>query len=162
MKHVILSAAIVVGLAAQGHANEQLAQSIGVEVGVYTSSELVQMQAALADNNQALFNHLQSSFNGQDVVTTGGGISDGHAQFAASLGLDPGTYTASELIQIRTARENGDAATERFLTGSAEEIISTQSGGISAGARQLATTLGVDPADYTLSELTRMYISAYD
>lgn len=162
MKTLLLSSALILSVAVQAQAGDQLALSASVEPGQYTTSQLVQLMAAEADDNTALYNHLIEEFDTNVVSTQSGGISAGHQQLAASLGVSANDFSLSELVQLRSARDNDDASMERFIMSVAGDVISTQSGGISGGQAQLAASLGVNPADYSLSELTRMYIDAHD
>lgn len=162
MKTLLLSTAIILGVAVQAQANDQLAHSVGVEPGQYTTAQLVQLMTAQTDDNTALFNHLLDEFDSNVISTQSGGISAGHRQLAASLGVDPTDFSVAELVQLRVAREDGDAIAERAIMANGGDVISTQSGGITGGQRQLAASLGVDPADYTVNELAGMYIDAHD
>lgn len=163
MKTILLSTAIILGIVAQAQANDQLARSLGMEPGQYTSAELVQLSAAQADNNTALFNHLLEEFNGTAAVSAqNGGITDGHRQLAASLGVNATDFTMSELVQLRAAREDGDSSAERYIMSNSGTATPSRSGGVTAGHRQVAASLGVDPEDYTMEELTGMFIGAHD
>ena len=70
MKLFAATAAIAVALSAPAFANDQLAASLGVEPGVYTTSELAALRNAKEnDDHQAYRNLLRSN---ESVMTSGG------------------------------------------------------------------------------------------
>ncbi|QBY01859.1 hypothetical protein E2K80_14930 [Rhodophyticola sp. CCM32] len=84
------------------------------------------------------------------------------AQLAASVGVEPGVYTTSELIQLSNALADDDAITVNHILRDGRETVSTQNSVTNQGDQQLAAFLGVNAADYTTAELTAMYIDAVD
>ena len=85
-------------------------------------------------------------------------------QLAASVGVEPGRYTLTELVELKAAMDDDDATRIAFLTRDRRALTSTQSidpapsqgTGISPGQRQLARSMGVDPAEYSAAELAAM------
>ncbi len=155
MKRLALTTAIAVGLAIPAAAsNEQLAASIGVEPGQYTLAELVALQAAIDDNDQQLIRAIQE---GRVETATAADVTPGQAELAQSLGVDPSEYTLAELAQLRDARATGNAGLEaQVLEGDAGAVSGS---GITDGHAQIAASLGLDPADYSFSELVRIKAS---
>lgn len=162
MRLLILSTAIGLTLVAQASANDQLALSMGMEPGVYSTTELLQLQAALDDNNQILFQHLMTEFSDASAHDRAGTTTTSPSvqQLANSIGVPPDQFTLSELLQLHTAIQESDTNTVAFiLNGGSEAPVD---GSYSQGHLQLAREMGVDPADYTVSELANMFIGAYD
>ncbi|MFQ6549304.1 hypothetical protein AADZ90_015200 [Aestuariibius sp. 2305UL40-4] len=77
-------------------------------------------------------------------------------QLAAQLGLDAGSYSVAELIEIRAALESEERTQSDFYINERSSVVSTQSVGITAGHSQLAAQLGLDPSAYTVSELVQI------
>ncbi|MCA8881971.1 MAG: hypothetical protein KDA73_18910 [Rhodobacteraceae bacterium] len=97
MKHVALVSAIVLGLAAPAFANDQIAQSLGVQPGQYSQIELARLKAAKDFGDQEKFADLMKLFSGDSVSTQSAGTSQGHNQIAATLRVEPGAYSDEEL-----------------------------------------------------------------
>ncbi|MDJ1015799.1 MAG: hypothetical protein QNJ35_04730 [Paracoccaceae bacterium] len=169
MKLIALTTALAVAAAAPAFANnDQLARSLGVEPGVLTTSQLVQIKSAIEsddDNGNRYAKALIERFTGGVVSTMSTGVSAGHAQLAAQFGVDPADVSASELAVIKGAVESEndsgnrqvDALIERFTGG----VVSTMSSGISTGHAQLAASLDLDPNEYSVAELAAIKF-AYD
>ena len=81
------------------------------------------------------------------------GQSAGYAQLTASLGVDAGQYTLSELVQIK-ANQDDDTRPRIVIGGDDAASVSTRGG--TAGYAQLAASLGVEAGVYTLSELVQI------
>lgn len=83
-------------------------------------------------------------------------------QLARSLGVQPGTLTTSELIMLRTAREEDDhQRIDLLMDRSAADGRSTssRSAATTPGSDQLARSLGVAPGHYTTAELQMMRVA---
>ena len=80
MTRTLIAALAAATFAAPALANDQLARSLGVEPGVYTTAELIQLKdaAEVSDNEGTVFFGDGFAFN----------ASNGAAQLAASLGVD--------------------------------------------------------------------------
>jgi hypothetical protein len=83
-------------------------------------------------------------------------VSPGHAQLAAQAQVDAADYTTAEILAILDARSEGDAAGENFVLSYANRAEANAAEVVKVGEKQIAASLGVDPADYTLAELTKM------
>lgn len=146
-----LTTALILSAAAPAFASDQLARSLGLEAGVFTTSQLVQLKAAYdgADEGNGHFDTLVERFS-SDAVSTSNGITEGQRQIAEQVGVNPADYTLAELVAIRNSYEDGE-----YTIPSTGDVVST-SNGISAGHAQLAAKLGVDAADYTVAELAAL------
>ncbi|MFQ6548007.1 hypothetical protein AADZ90_008605 [Aestuariibius sp. 2305UL40-4] len=152
MFKILLPAAVAALIAAPALASDQLAAQLGVAPGTYSTSELIQLSRAVQDNDHQ---RIRQITGGAVPSTQSVGISAGHAQLAAQLGVDPASYSVNELIVLRRALEDNDSVTVNRLTGGSDAIVSTRNTP-GAGHMQLAAQLGVDPMAYTTAELTRM------
>lgn len=161
MKTLIASAAILAALSGAALASSpvagvnagdaQLALTAGVEPGRYSRAELIRIIDAKRDNDQTA---VQYYLSGANRASSAGNDSAGAVQLALSAGVEPGVYTVAELIQIIDAkRENDEERLNFILSGTNRQ---GESEGISAGKAQLAATLGVNAADYTLAELVAL------
>ena len=113
MKALILTTAIAIGFAAPSFANDQLARSLGVEPGQFTTAQLFALDRALEDDDYDAAEH---------ILQGGGnirGVSSAGARFAA-----------------QHLEEDEDGPVGRFVQGrrGGNEIISTQSFGDTATA----------------------------
>ncbi|MBL9060670.1 MAG: hypothetical protein JNK88_11685 [Mangrovicoccus sp.] len=153
MKHLVLTTAVALGLAAPAFAADQIAGHLNVAPGQYSQTELARLKAAQNAGDAEQVAALKVLFDGTGVSTQSVGVEPGHAQLAANLGLDPNAYTTAELARIKAARNDGDgaqvAALESLYAG---ETVSTQSAGVNGGQRQLAARAGVDPETTSLQE----------
>lgn len=72
-----------------------------------------------------------------------------------------GSNTTQQTMIVVAKALTGDSVDDRLRLGDAE-IVTRNSGTLSAGHRQLARNMGVNAADYSLAELSAMYIGEYD
>lgn len=95
-----LGAALAVTLALPAVANDaQLAASLGVEPGAYTTAELIQLSNAMSDDNAIAIRHILQ--DGPETVSTQNrSANGGNAQLAAYLGVNPADYTTAELAAM--------------------------------------------------------------
>ncbi|MFP1645801.1 hypothetical protein [Pontitalea aquivivens] len=84
------------------------------------------------------------------------GISAGHAQFAALLGVDPQAYSLAELSALDAALSDNDSTRAAYIQSHENREQHGGVGTVSAGKAQLAAGLGVNPADYSLAELSAL------
>jgi hypothetical protein len=156
MKRIALTTAIALGLAAPALANDQLANKAGVESGVYSNSELVQIIDAQGDGNwsrvRAVEGRTAAAYDDDNRTSAG------HLQLARSAGVNPSDYPTSDVVALRAARTNGDYTTARFIETSSSDSVagstmSSKSARQAQGHVQLARSLGVNPADFTTNEL---------
>ncbi len=136
MNRIVLTTALVLSLAAPAFASDQLAQQLNVEPGTYTTAELVALRSAIETDNHAAANAIRSNPGGFDNV-------------------DDATVQANAL---RSAEQDDEHATANFLrkTGGSDTFTVSTKSGVSAGQAQLAASLGVDAADYSLAELVKL------
>jgi hypothetical protein len=147
-----LAAILFAGAASAASVNQgqaQLAAQLGVPADQYTLSELTLLASERVEDGYGLTD------NAPGLVDTSvsGGYNAGKAQLAAQLGLNANDYTLSELTKIDAHRtEYGvnktEARTPSFTASAANPN--------NAGKLQLAAQLRVDPANYTLAELTKI------
>lgn len=144
MNRIVLTTALILAAAAPAFANDQLAASIGVEPGVYSTAELVAIKSSY------------DTETGYVLPAPAGGVAMTD-QLAASIGVDAGRFSVSELAAIKSSydTENG------FNLPAEGGIVSTQSVGISAGHQQLAANLGLNAGDFSVAELAAIK-GAYD
>jgi hypothetical protein len=160
MKRIVITTALALAIAAPAFANDQLARSLGVEPGAYTTAELATLKG-LGESGDSLDREtatVLASLFSRGVVSTQSVGASGNAQLAQNLGVNAGDFTTAELATIKgitEQRATDDAFALSDLIGrGADGVVSTQSvGGISAGHAQIARNLGLDPADYSLAEL---------
>ena len=87
---------------------------------------------------------------------------DSSGQLAKLAGVAPGTYSASELALIIDANKNKNAQYKAYILSGANRVASAEAAVVTPGEVQLAASLGVDPAQYTLAELISMTVSLTD
>lgn len=157
-----LSAIVALTLAAPAFANpgtDQLALSLGVKPGTLTLSELVQLDSAMRDDDQAAVDFILSRANGASTRSQpfDGSVSAGEAQIAAIAGVAPGSLSTADMIALIDARRDNDKEAVAFiLSGSDNNGASTNRGVVTPGKAQLAAALGLDPAAYTTAELAAL------
>jgi hypothetical protein len=158
-----LSTVVALTIAAPAFANpgtDQLALSLGVQPGTMSLSELVQLDTAVRDNDQAAVNFILSKANGASTRSQAfdGSVNAGEAQIAAQAGVKPGTLSTPDMIAlIEAKRTNDDQAVKFILSGSNDNGAESNTGSVTPGKAQLAAALGVDPAAYTTADLWAMY-----
>jgi len=150
MKTLIASAALALAFTAPAFANDQLAASLGVDAGQYTLSELAQIKAAQESDDNIGF----PVFSKNDTSFSTRGVSAGYVQLAASLGVEPGQYTLSQLAQIKANQDSDDSVI--FVVSSKNDVAVSTRNTIFAGHAQLAASLGVDAGEYSLTDIARM------
>ena len=164
LKSILTPALIALTLAGSGAAfaaspssDAQLAASAGVSVGEYTAAELQSIIDARRDNNLSALNYYLSGANRSDNAQ-----GDASGQLANLAGVAPGTYSASELALIIEARKNNDAEQAAFILSGNNRNTAADAAAVTPGEAQIAAALGLDPAQYTLSELTQLWAAAND
>lgn len=141
----------------------QLARIAGVEPGVYSTAQLIRLDQARQDNDAETVRFILASPEGTLAATRAdtsaaslgdSAVSAGAAQFALILGVEPGAYSLDDLTRLDRARHDNDAETERAILSGA--LDRPESAIVTPGKAQLAASLGVDPAAYTLAELSAL------
>jgi len=161
MKRLVLTTAIVLGLAAPALADDQIARNLGVEPGQYSQSELARLKAVQDSKDSGEYDRfaaLERKFAGDAVSTQSVGVEPGEAQLAANLGLDPNDFTLAELVRIKAAKNAGEYdEVAQYISMYAGETVSTQSAGGNGGQRQIAARAGIDPDTHSLTETVIAY-----
>lgn len=161
MKSLLASAAVLAALSGAALASSpvpgvtagdaQLALTAGVEPGRYSRAELIRIIEAKRDNDNTAVQYYLSGANRGSAPAND---SAGAVQLALTAGVEPGVYSVAELIQIIEAKRENDTELLNFILSG--ENRQGERAGISPGKAQLAATLGVNAADYTLAELVSM------
>jgi hypothetical protein len=136
-------------------AAEQLAAKLHLNADAYSLTELNQIDQALRDGDAQAANYY---IKGENRVALPTAVTPGRAQIAAQLGLDPANYTLAELSVIDSARKANNAELAAFYTSGRNRDVAGGVGVVSPGKVQLAASLGVNPADYSLTQLAAMYL----
>lgn len=130
----------------------QQSNLLGVAPGSLTATELSQLAEAKRDNDTS---RIDAILSGARVSKSSMGAASGNAgiaQIEAQLRVAPGQFSATELSRLTEARRSGDTTTEAAILSGATRAVS-DAASLNAGKVQLAAQLGVNPADYTLSQL---------
>ncbi|WP_071674298.1 hypothetical protein [Nioella nitratireducens] len=123
MKSIVLATAVVASLAAPAFASEQLAQSVGVQPGQYTTAELIRLEDAIQRND-----HQTIAF----IMNGGGNPTDPSVAYNARL---------------RQAVEDQDPQMVAFLQNSGTEVISSQGRGENPVAQQIFARIAAESAE---------------
>jgi hypothetical protein len=155
LKSILTPALIALSLAGVASAGEvssdaQLAGAAGVAANQYTAAELQNIINARRDNDQTAVNFYISH---ADRAEAHGDAGD---QLAKLAGVAPGKYSASELQLIINAQAKNDLDDVSAILSGASRVSVDGTGTVSAGKAQLAAALGLNPADYTLAQLTAL------
>lgn len=89
----------------------------------------------------------------------------GTDQLARQLGVAPGAYTVSQLMQLQSAKDDNDSTRFNFIlsqSGVEASRNSSDIGSVNAGAAQIAAQLGVSASAYSLSDLVRLQNAVRD
>lgn len=116
MKRIVLTTAIVLGLAAPAFAASQLERTVGADTGAYTLSQLVELKFAadehgggsrvvIADN---------SGISTKGVFTTGAAT-----QLEKSLNVAAGSVSVSDLVDLHSAADLNGEGSRVYLGNSA-------------------------------------------
>ena len=140
--------------------SDQLALNLGVAPGVYSDSQLAQLTNAYAqtDNQRVAFilANPAGDIASRAALTIDSGSTSG--QLEANLGVQGAGFTINELAMLKAANDGNDRLTTNYILTGANRSMTTISdtGSVSPGKAQLAANLGVNPADYTTSELAML------
>lgn len=154
---VLISAAAIGAAAANtaGSGKDQLARSLGVDASQFTVAQLVQLNEAKRANDAEAWNFIISQAAG--AVSASDPAAVGNVQRAKALGVEPGHFTSAELSQLEVAKRNGDTEVWNFIVSGQNRKVAAGPEVVTPGKAQLAASLGVNAADYTLAELGAMY-----
>lgn len=150
MTRTLIAAALAASLAAPAFASDNLAASLGVEPGVYTTSQLVQLKAAKADDDHSRIRQI--------VAEAEAGGFNGAADFSqVAGGIDAEGLSASNVVALKAAIDEDDADRIFGLRNGADvasnTTFSTRGGPV---AEQLSRSVGVAPGALTNAELVQL------
>lgn len=85
-------------------------------------------------------------------------VNPGTAQLAYQLGVEPGRYSLTELVQLEQAKRDQDVQAIAQILGQSGASASSKSAvGVSGeGKAQIEAQLGVEPGRFTLAELSQI------
>lgn len=138
-----------------------LARSVGVEPGIYSVDQLVQLKG-LDDGDIATRNFIldNPAGTGADVSSKSMiGGSAGAGQLAASVGVAPGVYSVDQLVAL-AGLDDGDIAQRSYIldnpAGAGADVSSKSVIGGGARADKLAASVGVEPGLYSVAQLVAL------
>jgi hypothetical protein len=140
MKNLFLTTAVALSLAAPAFASDQLALSLGVEPGVYTTAELADLSRAYEENDQTRINFILSGGSNLDAAT----IERRGTVQAIGLAIEQGDYTHAQNLRANLSTPSDGTLSSR---GTAD---------LPAYLVNVANTLNVNAADFTVGELTAL------
>jgi hypothetical protein len=161
-KSLFAAAAVLAAIAAPamaqsvtpGHA--LLAAAAGVDAADYSLGQIVRLNQAVREGDATTVNFILSNPQ-SDVVAAARNnpnfVTDGELQLAAKSGVEATGYTLGELVRLNEAVRDGDALTFGYVRSGANRATPADAATVTPAEAQLAASLGVDPAEYTLSEL---------
>ena len=162
----VLATALTAGVVSAQTVNPgvaQLAASVGVSASAFTPTQLIRLEQAQRDNDQQTIDFILSQANGSvSRSDKGATLSAGDVQLSRIAGVEPGLYSTSELVRLIDAQRDNDSELVRFITSGADRQSADAASSVSPGEAQLAAILGVNPADYTLAELSQLYAASID
>lgn len=157
VKTTLSALALAVALPFAGAANagnDQLAKIAGVEPGVYTTAELIQIDRARKDNDDQRLNYYLSGENRVSRASSYSSVSPGTKQLAAIAGVSGEGYTTSTLIELIDAQRENDDQKIAFIKARANgEISDLDPNATSPGKEQLAAILGMDATTSSYADL---------
>ncbi len=131
----------------------QLAASAGVEPGVYTTAQMIQVIEARREGDEAQVAFVLSKPS--PVIT--------RADFTAAIPSAVfNDLTVAEEVQLQEARRENDHAREIFILTHSNRRAPLPASAVTPGEAQLAAIVGVDAAEYTLAELIAMQPATTD
>ncbi|WP_116132212.1 hypothetical protein [Tropicimonas sp. IMCC34043] len=152
-------AALALSASAPAFANDQLANTLRVEPGVYTTSQLTALKAAKDDGNSFRINQILKAENASYTVSTSNSnVNSANANLSRLLGVEPGAYTTSQLTALKAAKDDGDSfrINQILKSENPSYTVSTSSSDASSANANLSRLLGVQPGAYTTSQLTAL------
>ena len=150
---LLTAAALTLSVAAPAFANDQLADSLGVDGAEYTTAQLIQLKAAYDEDDAARINALLKADTGVSASTKS--VADSSSQLADSLGVAAGDFSRAELVALKSAMEEGDAARINALTSHA----AASSGDTPEARLQLGYSVGLDAMTHSRAELVHEHES---
>lgn len=154
-KSIITPALIALTFAGAASAGQfsndaQLAGAAGVAAGQYSAAELQTIINARKNNDQTTLNYYLSGANRSETA------GDASGQLAKLAGVTPGAFSARELQMILDAQRSNDPDQVGFILSGANRKAVDAVGTVTPGKQQLAASLGLNAADYTLAQLVTL------
>ncbi|TCO70282.1 hypothetical protein [Rhodovulum euryhalinum] len=138
----------------------QLAKSLGVAPGDHSVAQLTQMRSALEDGDMTTFRYIRDNLR-IGGFSTKAQPSAGRIAFAEKIEVDPTSMSFADMYRLSLATSTAQPGpVAAFWKNRDPSNPSRRASYVSQGEAQIAAGLGVDPADYTLAELTRMKAAA--
>jgi hypothetical protein len=160
----VLSTALSAGLVSAQSINPgvaQLAASVGVSPTAFTQDQMIQLERAQRENDIQTVNFILSQ--AQDDVSRAGnsmGISAGETQLALTAGVEPGRFSTNELVRLIAAQRANNQQTIDFILSGTNRVADNPASVVTPAEVQLAAPLGLNPAEYTLTELALLAAQA--
>ncbi|SIN86377.1 hypothetical protein [Vannielia litorea] len=136
-----------------------LARSVGVEPGVYSVDQLIQLKG-LDDGDNAARQFILDNPEGNGAdVSSKSVIGSGTDKLAASVGVEPGVYSTAQLIELKSLDDGDNAARQFILDNPAAgggDVASRSDIGTSGGNDTLAASVGVEPGLYSTAQLIEL------
>lgn len=153
---ILALAALAVTAPAQAD-NASLARSVGVEPGVYSLQQLIELKGLTEGESARRDNILDNPAGaGAEVATradTAGPRAAG--KLAGSVGVAPGTYSVDQLIALQALAEGDNAQRDYIIENPASAGVASRSGTGNEAAK-LAASLGLQPGLYSVSQLIEL------
>lgn len=158
----LLAAAVLAAVAAPavaqsvspGHA--QLAANAGVDAADYSIAQILRLNAAIREGDATTAKFILANRTSGVVAASRndpGFVTDAELQLAAVSGVEAADFTLAELVRLNDAAREGDVTAANYVRTGANRDTEADASIVTPAEAQLAATLGVDPADYTLSGL---------
>lgn len=143
--------------------NDQLAKIAGVEPGIYTTAELIQIDEARKTYDDERLAYFLNGENRVSRNSATGSTSDAVRQLASIAGVSTAGYTAGTLHELIEAQRDFDDEKVAFIKArAAGEISDLSPTAVSAGKQQLADLVGKDASAYSIAELNQANEEARD
>ena len=157
VKTTLSALALAVALPFAGAAsagNDQLAKIAGVEPGIYTTAELIQIDYARKNSDKESLAFYLSGESRVSRSGSTGSVSAGVEHLATIAVVSSEGCSASTLNELIIAQREYEDENVAFIKAQAAGEISTLSpSSVTAGKQQLAALVGLDPAAYSIAEL---------
>lgn len=139
-------------------ANDQLAKIAGVEPGLYTTAELIQIDEARKTFDDERLAFILSGENRVSRNAETGSVNAGKAQLAAIAGVSAEGFTINSLHDLIQAQESQDDEEVAYIKAvAAGEITGLNATRVTPGKVQLAALVGLDAGSHSIAELATAY-----
>ncbi|WP_138464316.1 hypothetical protein [Poseidonocella sp. HB161398] len=113
MRRLVLASVLVTAIAAPAFASDQLALQLGVEPGMYSTTDLMRLTNAREDGDTQREKFILGG--GSEIISTQSIDTHANGQFVQQLGVEPGMFSTLDLMRLTNAREDGDLQREKFI-----------------------------------------------